>query len=201
MFGLKPEVIEIFTPFIKYVDGWLIFRYGKEDIESWEAGRHRVPSTSELWLAVPDHTNLVTDLYISYTAAELLCFASQRSFNLLKHPEQHAFAAIGLLPSAAQVDTLKIIFPSARWHLIFGTSLISCIKDAFIATRFKGRSVSFRVSGEQVVITYDGKPYDINCEIFSLNRFERVTGLRSGMRTHKPLSGLSSFIELQFAEQ
>lgn len=198
MFGLKPEVINLFTPFFQYANGRLIFHYGNEVVESWASEWHRVPSTSEIWLANADHPNLIADLYISYSAAELLCFISQRSF-LLKYSEQLAFAAVGLLPSSAQVDTLKATFPLARWHLIFDANLVGRIVDAAIASWFKGRSVSFQVSDEQVMVSYCRKPFVMDSAAFSLSRFERVTGLRAGMRTHKPLRGLPSFIELQFA--
>ena len=198
MFGLKPEVIKLFTPFFQYADGRLIFQYGNEVVESWAPDWHRIPSTSKFWLANADHPNLISDLYISYSAAELLCFISQRAF-LLKFPEQLAFAAVGLLPSSAQVDALKLTFPLARWHLIFDTDLVGRIADAAIATWYKGRSVSFQIMNEQVMIAYCDKPFMVDSGVFSLSRFERLTGLRAGMRTHKPLRGLSSFIELQLA--
>jgi hypothetical protein len=198
MFGLKPEVINLFTPFFRYTDGRLIFHYGNEVVESWAPEWHRVPSTSEFWLANADHANLITDLYISYSAAELLCFISQRAF-ILKYPEQLAFAAIGLLPSSTQIAALKSTFPLVRWHLIFDTNLVGCIADAAIATWFKGRSVSFQVNDEQVIIRYSDKPFVMDSGDFSLSRFERITGLRAGMRTHKPLRGITSFIELQLA--
>ncbi|MEO6852021.1 MAG: hypothetical protein ABI166_15370 [Mucilaginibacter sp.] len=198
MFGLKPEVINLFTPFFQYTNGRLIFQYGNKIVESWAPGWHRVPSTSEFWLANADHPNLITDLFISYSAAELLCFTSQRAF-LFKYPEQHAFAALGLLPSPAQVAALKAAFPLARWHLIFDANLVGRVLDAAIATWFKGRSVSFQVNDEQVLISYSDKPFVISSGDFSLSRFERITGLRAGMRTHKPLRGVTSFIELQIA--
>ena len=198
MLGLKPEVIKLFTPFFQYTDGRLIFHYSNTVVESWALEWHRVPSTSEFWLANADHPNLITDLYISYSAAELICFISQRSF-LLKHRDQLAFASVGLFPSSAQVVVLKSTFPLARWHLIFDNNLVGRITNAAIATWFKGRSVSFQVSDEQVLINYCNKPFVIESGIFSLSQFERITGLRAGMRTHKPLRGLTSFIELQFA--
>jgi hypothetical protein len=197
MFGLKPEVITLFTPFFRYADSRLLFNYGKTDIESWAPELHSVPSTLDFWVAGASHSNLVTDLYISHSAAELFCFASQRSFNLLKHPEQVAFAAVGLLPSAAQVNALKTAFPYARWHMIFSPDLLGRIADAAVASWYKGRSVSFRVSNDQVMISYYGKPFVLDSGFFSLNIFERITGLRAGMRTHKPPRGLPSFIELQ----
>jgi hypothetical protein len=198
MFGLKPEMINLFTPFFQNADGQLIFQYGNNFVESWAPDWHRVPSTSGFWLANADYPNLITDLYISYSAAELLCFTSQRAF-LFKYPEQHAFAALGLLPSSAQVAALKATFTLARWHLILDANLIGRVLDAAIATWFKGRSVSFQVNDEQVMITYSDKPFVMGSGDFSLNRFERITGLRAGMRTHKPPRGVTSFIELQIA--
>jgi hypothetical protein len=201
MFGLKPEVIELFTPFFKYADGRLIFNYGNAGFESWAPEWHHVPSTLEIWLAGGNYPNLIADLYISNSAAELLSFSSQRSFNLLKHPEQMAFVAVGLRPSAAHVNALKTAFPFARWHLLFGPDLLGRVADAAIASWYKGRSVSFRLSKEQVIISYCGKSFVLESGMFSLSRFERLTALRAGMRTHKPPRGLPSFIALQFAEQ
>jgi hypothetical protein len=197
MFGLKPEVMTLFTPFFRYADGQVLFYYGETDVESWTPRLHRLPSTLELWLASAGHHNLVTDLYISHSAAELFCFASQRSFNFSKYPEQVAFAAVGLLPAAEQVNALKTAFPFARWHLLFSPDLLGRIADAAVASWFKARSVDFRVRNDQVVISYCGKHFVLNCQNFSLNRFECITDLRTGMRTHKPPRGLPSFIELQ----
>lgn len=197
MFGLNPAVIELFTPFFEYVNGRLLFKYSFNTVESWEPGLHHVPTTLGLWLTDVGHSNIVTELYIGYSAMELFCFASQHSFNLLKNKEQVAFAAIGLLPSPEQVDDLKTAFPFARWHLLFGPDLLGRIADAAIASWYKKRLVSFLIRSDAVTINYSGKIYLTNTQIFSLNRFEHQTGLRAGMRTHKPPRGLSSFIELQ----
>lgn len=68
---------------------------------------------------------------------------------------------------------------------------------ADVASWHKGRSVSFRVINDQVMISYCGKPFALDSGLFSLNKFERIAGLRAGMRTHKPPRGLPSFIKLQ----
>lgn len=198
MLNIRPEAADFFKPFFQNgTDGAIIFDYGQTAFESWTPGSHRIPSTQEVWLAGAAYPDLITDLYIGYSAADLICFASQRPQYLLRHPEQRAFAALGLLPAYPQVQFLKALFPVARWHLLFGPELLGKIADAGIAAWYKGYPVSFGMNHDRVGIKFRGRAFYFDSGAFSLHRFELATGLRSGIRTHKPPHGLLSFTDLQ----
>jgi hypothetical protein len=198
MFNIRPEITSFFKPYFQSnANGCLIFKFGNAAYESWAFGSHIIPSTDEVWLAGAAYPDLITDLYISYSATDLICFTSQRPQYLLRHPEQQAFAALGLLPANSQVQFLKDLFPFARWHLLFSPDLLGKIADVGIASWYKGYHVSFRMNDSRVSIKFRGKAFYLDGNFFSLHRFELATGLRSGIRTHKPPQGLPSFTVLQ----
>ena len=198
MFNIRPEVADFFKPFFQSgIDGHYLFNYGKAAFESWTPDSHIIPSSDEVWLAGADYPDLISDLYIGYSAAELICFTSKRPYEFLKHPQQQAFAALGLLPAGRQVQFLKALFPYARWHLLFGSDLLGKIADAGIAAWYKGYAVSFRMYDYRINIKFRDKAFNFDSSTFSLHRFERATGLRAGIRTHKPPHALVSFTALQ----
>jgi len=198
MVNIKPEVADFFKPFFQIGNnGGLVFSYGQNSFEYWTPGIHRVPTTQGIWFGGGICPEIITDLFIAYSAADILCFASQQSQYLLNHPEQRAFAAIGLLPAANQIQLLKATFPFARWHLLFGPELLGRIADGCIAAWYKGYSVSFRVTGKGVRTKYRNQLFYFDAGKLSLHRFELVTGLRTGLRTHKPPTGFNSFLAYQ----
>jgi hypothetical protein len=198
MFNIRPEIADFFKPYFQNdTDDRNLFNYGRTDFETWTPELHRIPTTQELWLAGGTCPEIVTDLFIGYSAADIICFASQQSHYLLNHPEQKVFAAIGLLPAATQTQLLKAAFPFAHWHLLFGPELLGRIADGLIATWYRGYPVSFRVTGTKIIAKYRNKVFYFEEVKFSLHRFELATGLRSGMRTHKPPTGFNSFLAYQ----
>lgn len=194
MLNIKPEVAAFFK--IR-TNASNLFIYGQSAFESWTPESHITPSTGQIWLWGSVNPNLIAELYIGYSAVDLICFASQRPHSLLRHPEQRAFAALGLLPTVQQADYLKALFPFARWHLLFGPDLLGKIADASIAAWFKNNPVSFRFTDNKIASRYRDKIFHFDPGSFSLHRFEFATGMRSGIRTHKPPRGYLSFIDLQ----
>ena len=198
MLYLKQETTAFFKPFYENAGGdKIIFRYGLNAFETWSAEIHVIPSTPETWLAGAAYPTLITDLFVSYSAAELLCFVSQRRDYVCRYPEQQAFAALGLLPANAQVKDLKTLFPNARWHLLFGPDLLGKITDATVAAWFKGNAVSFKMIAGRLAARYRNRKFYFDADSFSLHRFELATGMRSAMRTHKPPNGYPSFTAFQ----
>jgi len=198
MLNIRTEAADFFKPFYQNgPDGAVLFSYAKTAFESWTLRSHRIPVTHEIWLAGAAYPNLITDLYIGYSAAELVCFASQHTHDTLRQPEHQAFASLGLLPEDKQVQFLKTLFPYARWHLVFHADLLGKIADAAIAAWYKCYPVSFRINDSRISIKFRGKAFYFDSSTFSLHRFEVATGLRSGIRTHKPPRGLQSFTKLQ----
>ena len=147
-----------------------------------------------IWLGGGEWPLLVTDLYISYSAAELSSFVTTCPHLLPRSPEQAAFAALGLLPSRQQIAALKARYPHARWHLLFDNDLTGKITDARVAAWYGGRDALFRVNDDIVTAAYRGKSFAFDAAQFSFYRFERATGLRTGIRTYKA-KGFTSYLK------
>lgn len=194
MVHFRPEVISFFRPFLNLAaEDKLIIPYSTRVNEIWSPEIHLLPSTTEIWLA-GELSQLASDLYISYSAAELISFVSRQPGMLNNIREQQAFAALGLLPDRSQVDQLKARYPQTHWHLLFGSDLIGKITDARVASWYKAHPAKFRLEEQWLVASFRGRTFYFNPDFFSLHQFEKVTGLRSGIRTHKPRQGRSSFI-------
>lgn len=195
--NIKPEIAAYFNKYAQASpDNKILFKYSENVFESWSVEINRVPVTKGIWLAGADFPALTSDLYISYSAAELLCFASLNAFNLLRNTERQAFAALGLLPSRYQALQLKMLFPHARWHTLFGHDLLGKIADVSMAAWFKGHHIAFRVSDNKLRVKFRYRVFEFDDAVFSLNRFEKTTGLRPSVRTHKPPKGYPSFTSL-----
>lgn len=147
-----------------------------------------------MWLAGGQMANMVTDLYVSYSAADLICFANFDILSFLQLSGQRAYTALGLLPTRWQVDVLKRRFPGACWHTLFGDGLLGSIADTRIAAWLKGHDARFHFIAGVIIVKYRGKTFEFKDAGFSLSRFERITGLRAGVRTHKPPAGFASFL-------
>lgn len=168
--------------------------------EYWAPVRHLVPVSSGIWLVHKGFSVQVRHLFIGGSAADILCFCQ---FNpaWLKDDGTVAFAAVGLLPNAVQIVFLKERFPNAKVHTLFESGITGKVTDCKIALWQKGKDASFRVSGDQIQITYKNRRYKIPIDVFSLNRFESTIGIRSKIRTHKPKGCLGSCYEFFVSNQ
>lgn len=143
---------------------------------------------------------MVTDLYVSYSAADLICFANLGALAFPRLAEQRAYAALGLLPAQGQIQVLKEHFPHARWHTLFGDPLLGSIADVSIAAWLKGHDARFNFMSGLLIVVYRGKTFEFDHAGFSLAFFERHTGLRAGVRTHKPPAGFASFLNYHLSQ-
>jgi hypothetical protein len=194
MLDIRPEIWAHLAPYLTAGEnGRIDFTTGQTG-EYWTARQHFIPTTW-LWLTGAEHPQIITDLFVGYSAAELLCFCSRHPAAITGHPEQLALAATGLVPVAEQVITLAKLFPFARWHLLFGGDLLGRVADTAIALWYKGYPAVFRFVAGQLLIPYQNRIYEFDECRFSLSVFEKTTGLRAGMRTHKPAGGQTSFIQ------
>jgi hypothetical protein len=195
MLDIRPELWSHFAPYLTVEANGRISFNAAQPGEYWTARQHFIP-TSRLWLTGAEHPQIITDLFIGYSAAELLCFCSRHPAAVAGHPEQLALAATGLVPLAEQVTALAGLFPFARWHLLFGGDLLGRVADTAVALWYKGNPAIFRVTAGQLLIPYQNRVYEFDERRFSLSVFEKTTGLRAGMRTHKPTGGQTSFIKI-----
>lgn len=169
--------------------------YATERLDT--SGVH-IPSTKGLWLYQPSEAGLITHLFLGNSASELIAFAElmkNRPPNFLR---QSVFVSVGLLPQAGQLNRIMLLFPKVKWHLILGADLLGKITDAQVAAWLKHHETRFSLHGDQIVAWLDGNTYHFYQGNFSLSRFEKVTGLRSGARTHKPPAGVPSYLSLVY---
>lgn len=196
--ALNSGVLDFFQTWISFDQDTYVFSYqvnaGIPVKEYWSSYGNRVPSDAGIWLAEAGFPAQVRHLFLSYSAANILCFC-QFSPHWLDSPGKVAFAALGLLPTAGQIVYLKERFPSAKIHTLFDTGLIGRITDCKAALWLTMKDAAFQAEGNLVKIRFRRNNFSIPACAFSLNRFEKTTGLRSGIRTHKSKSGLGSYYE------
>lgn len=195
----KPQLRDYFLRFSCFENGSWKFPYYLDNTEInseyWCCSRSSIPSTAGIWLAADGFPAQVRHLFLAHSVSELICFCQCYS-NWLDNPEAVAFAALGLLPSFQQLNFLSIQFPNAKVHTVFDTGVTGKVMDCKVALWLGKTDASFEVRDEQVKFNYREKSFIIAECIFSLNRFEKTTGLRSAIRTHKPKSGFVSHQEL-----
>ena len=201
---LNPAVQVFFLNWLTVKDGVLLFFYqdkcGNLATEYWAPVLHLVPVSSGIWLVHEGFAVQVRHLFIGGSAADILCFCH---FNpdWLNDDGTVAFAALGLLPNAAQIGFLKVQFPNAKVHTLFESGITGKVTDCKVALWQKGKDASFRVSGDLIQIAYKNRRYKIPLTVFSLNRFETTVSVRSKIRTHKPKSCLGSYHEFFVSNQ
>ncbi|MES2446593.1 MAG: hypothetical protein V4546_05390 [Bacteroidota bacterium] len=198
--GIKPPVQDFFAPWLKVTakeEIGLVYP-GQEKSPVWEIISpygSLVPTTSGIWCAGANYPLMARHNFLFYSATEALCFCSMNT-HWLARPGSAVFSALGLLPSTAQIGTLRLKFPHARLHVVFGSDLPGRVMDCKAALWSKEKNGHFRVQQDGVAIRYGGKTFLIPEPKFSLHRFEQQSGLRAGLRAHKPKAGFSSFLEM-----
>lgn len=175
------------------------FPYGGNEndraIEYWSSSTHNVPLSSGIWVVHNGIHAQVRHLFIGHSAADILCFSQLRQ-EWLKPTGNVAFVATGLQPSVSQIAFLRDSFVNAKLHTLFDADLIGRVTDCKIALWYVGKAASFKVVNDQVEIYYRNSKFRLPSQSFSLNQFEKITGFRSGVRTHKPKDNFTSFREL-----
>ncbi|MFC0320740.1 hypothetical protein [Olivibacter oleidegradans] len=69
------------------------------------------------------------------------------------------------------------------------------VADCKMATWQIGKSARFSLVDEHGEFYCNKKGYRIPVGSFSLNRFERLSGIRAGIRTHKPKAPFETFYQ------
>lgn len=167
---------------------------GNREMEYWSNDIHMVPTTDGIWLAYKGFPAQVRHLFLSHSAADILCFCHYNS-NWLTAEGNIAFAALGLVALSDQLHLLKVLFFNAKVHTLFEDGITGRVSDCKVALWLKDTDATFRLDGEDIHISYHKSRFAIPVQLFSLNRFEKIAGLRSGIRTHKPKDGSNSFYD------
>lgn len=192
MMGIKHlsgEVLDYFHPYLRMEGDTASFRYslsngGPRD-ERWGPSSGTIPSTDGLWIASRSPHKLTGELFIGYSARELLCFCHFHS-SYLQGTLPIAFAALGLVPRKTQIDFLGKQFPNARVHTIFEAGPLGAVADCSVALWMQGSEAMFILEGYDIRSTYRGKTEALEVRSMSLNRFKLKHGIKSPVRTHKP---------------
>ncbi|MEJ5962922.1 hypothetical protein [Pedobacter immunditicola] len=195
---LNPIVKDFFWKWIRIQDEVFQFPYRDHREESareyWSPGMHLVSVTSGIWLVNEGFPAQVRHLYLSNSAADILCFCQLRP-EWLRIPGNVAFAALGLLASASQVSFLTESFANAKMHTLFDAGLTGRVTDCKVALWLAGKDAAFKVEDDVVLISYRRHKFSIPAAVFSLHRFEKTVALRSNIRTHKPKGDFGSYHE------
>jgi len=159
----------------------LLFNYGG-DFEHYDSGFHRVPTTQNLWLAGKD---LASEVIITSTALEAIAYLS---VNLHRYADLDTltFMAIGNLPHPGQMNWIRTNYAKCKFTLVFGKDLLGKLADITVAAGLKNKTVTLQRSDIQIQIMFSNRLYGFDQDHLSLNAFEKVSGLRSGVRTSKP---------------
>lgn len=165
------------------------------ETEHWYLDRHLVPSSTGTWLVNNGFPAQIRNLFLSHSAADILCFCQHRP-DWLRVSDNIAFAALGLTVSSTQINLLKDCFVNAKIHTLFDAGITGRVTDCKVALWIKGKDARFKVDREQIAIYYNKIEITIPIEAFSLNRFEKMVALRSGIRTHKPKGTFGSYYDL-----
>jgi len=195
---IKPEVRNFFEPYIDMVEGNVVFPYALEnhvvDQEHWGENGLRIPVSKGMWLVTDSLPVSVTHLFIGHSASDLLCFCHYHP-NWVDPPCLSAFASLGLLPTKEQFIWLKSHFPNAKIHTVFDAVISGRVADCKVAAWQLGKNARFSLANDHGEFYYNKKKYRIPISIFSLSRFEKLSGIRSGIRTHKPKAPFETFYQ------
>lgn len=195
---LKSEVRNFFAPHINIVEGNIQFPYTLENQvlaqEHWNENGVRIPVCKGMWLVTDGLPVSVTHLFMGHSASDLLCFCHYHP-NWVNLSCLSAFASLGLLPTKEQFNWLKTLFPNAKIHTVFDTGISGRVADCKVATWQLGKNARFRLADDHGEFYYNKKKYRIPVNIFSLSRFEKLSGIRSGIRTHKPKAPFETFYQ------
>jgi hypothetical protein len=168
---------------------------GRAVTEYLSEGLHLIPSTDGIWLVYKGFPSQVRHLFLSHSATDILCFCH---FNTgwLNSADSVAFAALGLIVSSGQIHFLKRLFFNAKFHLLFDEGITGRVSDCKVAIWLNGKDADFSANGDDLHIFYNQNKFIIPIQLFSLHRFEKMVGIRSNIRTHKPKRGFNSYYDM-----
>ena len=139
--------------------------------------------------------SLVRDLYLFYSAADAICFASIYP-QTVSHFGNTVFVSTGNVPEKRLIASLHNVFHGVKLHTVFDKDLSGRIADCKIALWWTAKDSPFSYDAGSISGFYRGKKVVIPEELFSLNQFKLRTGFKCEIRTHKAPSGYASYLDL-----
>lgn len=177
-------VLDFFAPWmVESPDGELSFKSSEIDksVMTCQAGVH--------------DPAMVRRHYLFYSAIEVFCFCNLNA-GCLERPGSSAFTLLGLLPVAEEIKKLLFDLPNAKIFTVLDNDILGRTLDCKIALWSKNKDAGFYLHKDSMMCNYQNRTYQFRENEFSLSRFEKSCGLRSGIRTYKPKAGFVSFAEL-----
>src|ERR1700744_1744799 len=183
--NILAEVQDFFSPFHD-TDGRgnLCFNYGN-DTEIYGLAYHRVPATSQCWIAGPRNFALVRQVIICSSAMEAFAWLTCH-INAYRSLDYLLFIATGSRITHEKLTWVRNELPGHKYGLLFGNDLLGKICDLKAAAALHGLAV--KISGEQngLSIHFRYRCFRMDHQLFSLNAFSRLSGFRFGVQTLKP---------------
>ena len=172
--GVPHLVQDFFEPYYTTDEtGNLVFWYGDE-AEHFGFAFHRVPSTG-LWLAGNPNTAMIRQVFYCDSAMEAISFLSL-NYTAYAYVDQLLFLA-GEREHSRQLQK--------SWSLVFNGDILGRIRDLKVAAAIRRLPVSVNLAGETVHIRFRQENYILPQNQFSLGAFEKISGYRFNVKTHK----------------
>jgi hypothetical protein len=184
--GISPEVLAFF-----HIDE-LCFDYG-EDREVYKYGFHYIPTTTNVWLA---GNRYAPEVVITGSAMEAVAWYAL-NYAWYRDPLDFLFVSLGNLPCEEQIAWLKREFPKRKFSLVFGDHVLGGLCDIKVGLLLAGYKAALRWQKEKAGICVVGRTIWLNASHCSLNRFEKTSGIRTGIRTRKPPGYVTYLAKLQ----
>ena len=185
--GVSPKIQQFFA-----VEEPL-FDFGNES-EYFSDIVHRVPATNNLWMAGDQFARQVV---ITFSAMEAIAFltlnqTTYQNFNDL------LFIATGARISSGQLNWIRLNLKRREFTLAFGNELIGRITDIKVATAIRNKTVRLKFQEGNVIAWLKEKKIVFDEDKLSLHTFETTLGIRTMIRTCKPLNQLTFLDELKY---
>lgn len=141
-----------------------------------------------------------TELIITSGAVEAAAFMT---VNAYRYPVTAAllFIAVGNLPGAGQLDRIRETRQKRKTTLVFSNDLLGSLLDITVAAGLTGRSLRLRWAGDLVEIEANNRRFTAGPDRLTLNAFEKMAGIRTGIRTRKPRNHNTFLEQLKYANQ
>lgn len=197
---IDSSTLNTFIPFIKIVQekrgkfrniGFVYSVPGSDKITGFELVNFQFKGhakgserSTSVWLVelAPDK-HIVTDLYFGESAIDVMSFYQlyQNKFNF----NNAVFVSTGGNLLKGQAQNVLNEYPRAKVHTLFDNDFSGCMYDIYLACLKTKVDISIRKNAEGVHFTLSKGTFELSTDQVSLARFERLTGIRSGVRAHK----------------
>jgi len=183
--GIRREIQQWLTPYYHTDEsGNVCFSYGI-DTEVYGLAFHKVPSTPECWIAGPENPASIREVVICSSAMEAISWLNC-NFNVLRFLDNVMFIATGSSLTDCRLNVIRGSLQGRKYNLIYGNDLLGRICDLKVAAILAGHPAEIAVLDDVVHITFRYANFQMPCETFSLNAFERVCRYRFSVKTLKP---------------